>query len=189
MRISKEPEVRKREIADTAMKLFADKGYEATSMKDIAKAVQVVPGLCYNYFKSKYELYEYAIELYASECIAPLIAVLESEEDSFDAYFRKIFAVFIKNDGKERYHEFFHKDGNQLFHKQLGILMNDKFQPYMKSFIIRLNEKGLLKVEDPDTVSKFIVYGQSPIVNDDTLTPEEKAKKAMAMIQRLLGSS
>ena len=43
MRISKEPEVRKREIADNAMRLFCEKGYEATSMKDIARAVNVVP--------------------------------------------------------------------------------------------------------------------------------------------------
>ncbi|TCL60512.1 TetR family transcriptional regulator [Kineothrix alysoides] len=186
MRISKEPEVRKREIADTAMRLFAEKGYEATSIKDIAKAVNVVPGLCYNYFKSKYELFEYAITLYASECTAPLVAVLERDEESVEAYLEKIFDIFIKNDGKEKYHDFYHKDGNQLFHKQLEIVMNDKFHPYMKKFIIRLNERGLLHVEDPDTVSKFIVYGQAPIINDDSLMPEEKAEKVMSMIKLLL---
>ncbi len=186
MRISKEPEVRKREIVDTAMRLFADKGYEATSIKDIAKAVNVVPGLCYNYFKSKYELFEYAITLYANECTAPLIAVLEGEEESLEIYFKKIFDIFINNDGKEKYHDFYHKNGNQLFHKQLEIILNDEFQPYMKKFIVRLNERGLLHVEDPDTVSKFIVYGQSPIVNDDSLSSEEKAKKAISMIKLLL---
>jgi AcrR family transcriptional regulator len=186
MRISKEPEVRKREIVDTAMRLFAEKGYEATSIKDIAKAINVVPGLCYNYFISKFELFEYATTLYANECTAPLIAVLESNEESLEAYFKKILDIFVKNDGKEKYHDFYHKDGNQLFHKQLEIIMNDKFQPYMKKFIIRLNERGLLHVEDPDTVSKFIVYGQSPIVNDDSLSPEEKAEKSMSMIGLLL---
>jgi AcrR family transcriptional regulator len=186
MRISKEPEVRKREIVDTAMRLFAEKGYEATSIKYIAKAVNVVPGLCYNYFKSKYELFEYATTLYADECVAPLIAVLEGEEESLEAYFRKIFDIFINNDGKEKYHDFYHKDGNKLFHKQLEIIMNDKFQPYMKQFIVRLNERGLLHVKDPDTVSKFIVYGQSPIVNDDSLSSEEKAEKAISMIKLLL---
>jgi AcrR family transcriptional regulator len=187
MRISKEPEVRKREIADTAMRLFAEKGYEATSIKDIAKAVNVVPGLCYNYFKSKYELFEYAVTLYASECTAPLIEVLESDEGSLEAYLKKIFDIFINNDGKERYHDFYHKDGNQMFHRQLEIIMNDKFQPYMKKFIVQLNERGLTNVEDPDTTSKFIVYGQSSIVNDESLIPEEKAEKAMAMIKLLLG--
>ncbi|MBE5979560.1 MAG: TetR/AcrR family transcriptional regulator [Paenibacillaceae bacterium] len=186
MRISKEPEVRKREIADNAMRLFCEKGYEATSMKDIAKAVNVVPGLCYNYFKSKYELYEYAITLYADECITPFIEILQGEEESLDEYYKKIVAVFIRNDGKEKYHDFFHKDGNQLFHKQLEIIMNDKIQPYIENFIVRLNKKGQLKVEDPKSISRFIVYGQSPIVNDDSLTPKEKGDKVMSIIKLLM---
>lgn len=186
MRISKEPEVRKREIADNAMRLFCEKGYEATSMKDIARAVNVVPGLCYNYFKSKYELYEYALALYAEECITPLIDMLQREEESLDAYYQKIMTAFIRNDGKEKYHDFFHKDGNQLFHKQLEIMMNDKAQPYIENFIVRLNKKGQLNVKDPESMSKFIVYGQSPIINDDSLTPEEKANKVMSIINLLM---
>ncbi len=39
MRISKEPEARKQEILETAMKLFAEKGYEKTSISDIAKEI------------------------------------------------------------------------------------------------------------------------------------------------------
>ena len=50
MRVSKAPEVRRQEILETAMKLFTEKGYEATSMRDIAQACGVVAGLCYRYF-------------------------------------------------------------------------------------------------------------------------------------------
>ena len=41
MRITKEPEVRKQEILDTALKLFGENGYEKTSITDIAKAIGV----------------------------------------------------------------------------------------------------------------------------------------------------
>ncbi|BCN29876.1 TetR/AcrR family transcriptional regulator [Anaeromicropila herbilytica] len=186
MRISKEPEVRKREIADTAMRIFAEKGYEATSMKDIAKAVNVVPGLCYNYFKSKYELYEYATNLYAEECIKPLVEILQNNEETLEIYLEKLSNEFIKNVGKEKYHDFFHKEGNQLFHKQLEIIMNDKLQPYIETFIVKLNQKGILQADDPTTISKFIVYGQSPIINDDSLTSEEKVDKVISIIKLLL---
>ena len=36
MRIVKEPEERKQEILETAMRLFYEKGYEKTSIADIA---------------------------------------------------------------------------------------------------------------------------------------------------------
>ena len=48
-RISKEPEVRRQEILDTAMDVFMEKGYEAATMRDIAAAMHVVPGLCYRF--------------------------------------------------------------------------------------------------------------------------------------------
>ena len=45
MRITKEPEERKQEILDTAMRIFYEKGYEKTSIADIAKAIGVTQGL------------------------------------------------------------------------------------------------------------------------------------------------
>ena len=41
-RISKPPEVRRQEILDTAMELFAEKGYEDTSMADIARRMPII---------------------------------------------------------------------------------------------------------------------------------------------------
>ena len=52
MRITKEPEARKQEILDTALKLFGENGYEKTSITDIAKVIGVAQGLCYRYFPS-----------------------------------------------------------------------------------------------------------------------------------------
>ena len=69
MRVSKEPEVRKQEMLDTAMRVFAEKGFEATTMKDIAAEMNVVSGLCYHYFQNKQQLYEDACLLYTSRCV------------------------------------------------------------------------------------------------------------------------
>lgn len=43
-------------IKEKALSLFAEKGFEATSMNDIAKAAGISKGLTYNYFASKEEL-------------------------------------------------------------------------------------------------------------------------------------
>ena len=47
---------RRRQLIDTALKLFAEKGMERTSIKDIATEAGVAQGLLYHYFRSKDEL-------------------------------------------------------------------------------------------------------------------------------------
>ena len=75
-RISKPPEVRRQEILDTAMELFAEKGYEDTSMADIARRMGVVQGLCYRYFDSKRVLFQEAMEQYVKECCAAGLPII-----------------------------------------------------------------------------------------------------------------
>jgi len=67
MRIIKEPEVRKAEILDAAERLFAVKGYEATSVNSIIKAVKLSKGAFYYYFESKEEVLDKIIERRVSE--------------------------------------------------------------------------------------------------------------------------
>ena len=77
MRVTKEPEVRKQEILDTALKLFGENGYEKTSMTDIAKAIGVAQGLCYRYFPSKEALYIAVLRQILDIWLAPLKAFRE----------------------------------------------------------------------------------------------------------------
>ena len=47
------------------LKLFYEKGYEKTTISDIAKEINVAQGLCYRYFPSKEMLFDCAIDQYA----------------------------------------------------------------------------------------------------------------------------
>jgi len=49
-------ETRKQQIIDVALKLFAAKGYESTSISKIAMEANISKGLIYNYFESKEDL-------------------------------------------------------------------------------------------------------------------------------------
>lgn len=55
-RIAQDPEVRRKEILDAAEALFEEKGFQKTTISDIAKAMKVAQGMLYYYFKSKEEL-------------------------------------------------------------------------------------------------------------------------------------
>ncbi|NMF89393.1 TetR/AcrR family transcriptional regulator [Aromatoleum petrolei] len=52
-----EPIDRRQVILDAAAALFAEQGYDSTSIRDIARRVGLLPGSIYHYFASKDELY------------------------------------------------------------------------------------------------------------------------------------
>ena len=49
-RIVKNPDERRRELLVTAMRLFAEEGYDNVSVRAVARAAGVAPGLAYHYF-------------------------------------------------------------------------------------------------------------------------------------------
>ncbi len=52
----------KRKIFETAMELFAQKGYEATSVEEITSIVGIAKGTLYYHFTSKEEIFYFLIE-------------------------------------------------------------------------------------------------------------------------------
>ncbi len=52
----------KRKIFEASMKLFAQKGYDATSIEDITAAVGVAKGTLYYHFSSKEEIFNFLVE-------------------------------------------------------------------------------------------------------------------------------
>ena len=56
-RKEREKEMRRKDIIDTAEKLFFEKGYENITMADIAKGTELARSTLYLYFKNKKEIY------------------------------------------------------------------------------------------------------------------------------------
>ena len=52
----------KRKIFEASMKLFAEKGYEATSIEEITATVGVAKGTLYYHFSSKEEIFNFLVE-------------------------------------------------------------------------------------------------------------------------------
>ena len=154
MRISKEPEARKQEILETAMKLFAEKGYEKTSISDIAKEIGVAQGLCYRYFPSKDILFQTAVNEYANILVDKLKTNINIEQDSI-------------------------KD--ILNHMEV-LSECKKLVPVVVKLIKKANVTGELNISDVESYANFCVYGQLGILTDDNLTPEEKNRKIKAIL-------
>jgi len=52
----------KRKIFEASMKLFAEKGYDATSIEEITATVGVAKGTLYYHFSSKEEIFQFLVE-------------------------------------------------------------------------------------------------------------------------------
>ncbi len=75
---------RQGELLDAAAALFAQRGYAATSMRDIAMAVKMLPGSVYYHFASKEELLVAVYEAGVNE----LTAVVRGAETEADPWQR-----------------------------------------------------------------------------------------------------
>lgn len=188
LRISKPPEERRQEIMDTAMLVFSEKGYEQTTMRDIASAAGIVPGLCYRYFPSKQALFEASIAQYAADYCAPIVRALKEHRGDSGGLFACVMELFIQREGKEKYSAFFHKAENRSFHILLSHAVCDYVYPFAKDFFDSLNENGTAHIQDTASFARFVLYGQIPIINDETLCAEKKAEIIHHYLKKLMGS-
>ncbi len=74
-------EKRKEEIALATLEVFAEKGFEATSMSQIAKIVGIGKGTIYEYFESKEEVILSAIKAWVETIQSEVERQMEGIDD------------------------------------------------------------------------------------------------------------
>ena len=87
-----DPEERRRELLACAMRLFAEEGYDNVSVRAVARAAGVAPGLAYHYFDSKEKMFAEAIGDYARRCAEGINAVLDEEGLPLDERLDRVLA-------------------------------------------------------------------------------------------------
>lgn len=186
MRISKEPEKRKQEILDAAMKLFLLKGYNETTMADIAKEINVVKGLCYRYFDSKQKLFEAAMEEYVKKCSEIFIKTIQDKSKPFKEKINILASLMIETEKNAKYKSFFHKDGNEEFHEALIIRIYKYIYPYIKEEIERLCKTREIKIKNPEILINFIIYGQIGLLTNTNYDMETIVNELKKYINKLI---
>src|SRR5919109_2613033 len=87
---------RRGRIREAATEVFAERGYAAASMGEIAARAGVVASVIYDHFSSKRELFVELLQLHGSELIRSSITEVEGEPGeelmraSLEAYFRLV---------------------------------------------------------------------------------------------------
>ena len=182
-RISKPPEVRRQELLDTAMELFTQKGYEETSMGDIAKTAGVAQGLVYRYFDSKQKLFQEAMEQYVRACCAGFLPILHDRTKTVGERLDLMAQAVQEKDGHSRYSAFYHAQGNRFRHEELSLQMCRYLVPHVAGELKAACEKGELRLDHPEVAARYLLYGQIGLMGEQALPLETR----LAEIRRYAG--
>ena len=95
-RFQRRKEDRPDEITQAALTAFAENGYAATRVDEVAKKAGVSKGLLYLYFKTKEDLFKAVIRSFLSPRIEALISNIEETDLSAADFVRGPFLTFAK---------------------------------------------------------------------------------------------
>lgn len=160
MRITKDPEVRRKELIAAAGVLFKEKGCEQTSISDIVRKVGVAQGTFYYYFESKDAVLDAVLDSYLKDQLEP--AARRIIEDRTLNALQKIQEVInttltIQSGGRNLI-EFLHSDKNLVSHQKYIQMIRQTFAPIVTKLVEEGVEEGLFSVKYPaETVDLMLV--------------------------------
>lgn len=191
MRIVKQPEERRQEILDGAIRVFARKGYDKTSISDIAQELGISQGLCYRYFASKEAIYDAAIEEYAAFIVQQNLAKSrfsgKSLKEQICLMSGNMSDYTSTEKSQQELYRLFHQPGSKKLHDQLFLKVAEKLVPFIANVLRGAKARGELTISDPDTTAYFFVYGQLGILMDRTIPEAEQAQRIQNCLMELLG--
>jgi len=147
----------KRKIFETSMKLFAQKGYDATSIEEITATVGVAKGTLYYHFSSKEEIFNFLVDEGMKLLKNSIEIKLAKTSNTIDKL-RAIVLIQIKVIVK--YEDFMTIVMSQIWgNEPRNIMCKNKVIEYIKTIedILREGmEKGEIIQGDPDVLASGI---------------------------------
>lgn len=146
-------------ILASAVQQFAQHGYAATEMEEIAQAAGVAKGTLYRYFKNKEELFLAAVDRSfgrLAEFVFESIVCLDEPVAIIRTSFRAIARFCYKHPDvmellAEERATFRDRPARHLAHR-------DRNRPFFAEVVRRGIEQGTFRDTDPDAVVQTLVY-------------------------------
>ena len=95
-RFQRRKEDRPQEITEAAFEVFAEKGYAATTVAEVAERAGVSKGLTYLYFRTKEELFKAVIKSVVIRRVDALVDAVETTKLSSEDFIRGPLLDFMK---------------------------------------------------------------------------------------------
>ncbi|RQD71822.1 MAG: TetR/AcrR family transcriptional regulator [Tindallia sp. MSAO_Bac2] len=158
-----DPQERKKEFMETALKLFNEKGYEKTTINDIIKAMGVSKGAFYHYFASKEDVIEQISDNYAQRVLG-MTSQLADRKDMKAV--EKINQLFQTIQGYKRSSSQKRSQIKQIFQDEQNLKLErkilNKLRKQMAVSLEKMIQQGVENKEfrqvNPREMTEFLQY-------------------------------
>lgn len=190
-RIVKKPEDRRREIVETARRLFKTKKYDKTTMQDVVDALDIAKGTVYHYFKSKEELLEAVVESMVDEDVLRRQLLIKKAQGNALEKLRSLIELKSIAADNETLLKHLHRPSNVGMHARLLAVTLMKEAPLYEKVIRQGCKEGLFQTDTPLECAEFIISaiqfltdeGIYPWTKDDL---SRRARSFPALVEALL---
>lgn len=179
-----DPGERRRELLACAMRLFAEEGYDNVSVRAVARAAGVAPGLAYHYFDSKERLFAEAIEDYARRCAEGICESLDDDELSLDERLER--ALDLGAAGGYPYAAFFHAEGHGALHDRLSLAMCEAVRPHLRAALEADAASRGASAPDADELAAIMTYGAVGLASGPGMPDGDATAAARRYLRALL---
>ena len=158
-RISKDPELRRKEFIETADKLFREKGFDRTSVSDITDKIGLSHGSLFYYFPSKNELMKAVIYNRLNHGMQFLNNIADDPDKNALQKIKSIFNLLINSyDTKSTLIDFFQNDSNAALHREFTKRFRELLIPLFSKIFEQGVMEGLFKIEYPKETIEYLNY-------------------------------
>ncbi|MDZ4481344.1 TetR/AcrR family transcriptional regulator [Bacillus cereus] len=189
MRIVKEYEERRKEILETAERLFLTKGYTKTTVNDILKEIGIAKGTFYHYFKSKEEVMDEIIMRIIKEDVTKAKRIVSNPDiPVLDKLFKILMEQSPKSgDVKEKMIEQFHQPNNAEMHQKSLVQSIIHLSPVLTEVLEQGIEEGIFSIPYPRETIELLLSSAQVIFDDGLFQwkPEEMMRRAKAYIKMM----
>jgi len=190
MRPPKDPQQRINEILDAAEFLFYTKGYERTTIQDIAKRMGVAQGAMYYYFKSKGKVLEGIMERKAKHILFVVHRVKEEPLQGYEKLSAIVSRILQEISSKEgAFLDLMYSDQVAPFTNRALEYMAVALTQELEEFIGDAASDKDIQVQQVDTVIYFLLEVINDLVDvlGEKLSPRE-VNARMRMGEKMLAA-
>lgn len=189
MRIVKEYEERRKEILETAERLFITKGYTKTTVNDILKEIGIAKGTFYHYFKSKEEVMDEIIMRIIKADVTKAKAIVSNPNIPV---LEKLFRVLMEQspksgDVKDKMIEQFHQPNNAEMHQKSIVQSIIHLSPVLAEILEQGIAEGIFSTPYPQETIELLLSSAQVIFDEGLFQwkPEEMMRRVKAYIKMM----